>query len=525
MDRMTARRELAAASPRIDTRRRTGGFLAVVALTAASCSSGSSDSSPSATDAAGTSETAVDADSETASTDGSIAPDTDDPSATANTEPLDDADKPDGPPAPASEALAELEPVRLVLPYVPPIALPDLSELNETGSAIESELGEFLDGAQGLDVLSAQCAAQGGELEYQASENGESFLDVETDGSGTYESFAGGSIVVVQVEADGSGTYQSTSPDANISIVVNADGSGTYEAGYPEENIAITVMPDGSGTYTSEHPERTLTVTINPDGSGSYASSTLAHDITIEVRPDGTGEYTSFSAAGTLSLESGADGSLTYVNSSPDIDDALVVNADGSGTYTESSGRGELSIEVDAAGDGIYDFRPIALDPVDVAFTSDIGILDPAVLEVSPLPTFSVASRFPPFSALGSLQPPCVTVIRLSSSVLFDEGSDELRPESFPVIDQLATALIATDASIEVHGHTDSLGSDEFNLDLSERRAMNFANALVERGVTSEIVSLGFGETRPVAPNTTEDGEDDPTGRQLNRRVEVVVTG
>jgi len=74
--------------------------------------------------------------------------------------------------------------------------------------------------------------------------------------------------------------------------------------------------------------------------------------------------------------------------------------------------------------------------------------------------------------------------------------------------------------NLQVEGHTDSVGSDEFNQQLSERRAGSVRDFLVQQGVTGAAVSSrGFGKTQPVATNDT------PEGRQRNRRVELVVNG
>src|SRR5690349_9195211 len=73
---------------------------------------------------------------------------------------------------------------------------------------------------------------------------------------------------------------------------------------------------------------------------------------------------------------------------------------------------------------------------------------------------------------------------------------------------------------LEVEGHTDSVGSDELNMKLSEHRASSVRDFLVQSGiVTSSIAARGFGESQPVATNDTS------AGRQQNRRVELVVSG
>ena len=85
-------------------------------------------------------------------------------------------------------------------------------------------------------------------------------------------------------------------------------------------------------------------------------------------------------------------------------------------------------------------------------------------------------------------------------------------------VDRLATVLKEDAArKVLIEGHTDSVGSDEYNQSLSERRAQSVQAALFERGVeASQISTVGKGETSPVASN------DSPVGRQQNRRVELV---
>lgn len=74
---------------------------------------------------------------------------------------------------------------------------------------------------------------------------------------------------------------------------------------------------------------------------------------------------------------------------------------------------------------------------------------------------------------------------------------------------------------VEIHSHTDSKGDDNYNLNLSQRRAESVVNYLVNNGVTRERLSAkGFGESVPVAPNTLQNGADNPDGRALNRRTE-----
>ena len=102
--------------------------------------------------------------------------------------------------------------------------------------------------------------------------------------------------------------------------------------------------------------------------------------------------------------------------------------------------------------------------------------------------------------------------------VLFDTGKATLKPGAYATVDRLATVLKEDPArKVLIEGHTDSVGSDEYNQSLSERRAASVQAALFERGVeASQISTVGKGETTPVASN------DNAVGRQQNRRVELV---
>ncbi|HEY0683334.1 MAG TPA: OmpA family protein [Steroidobacter sp.] len=104
--------------------------------------------------------------------------------------------------------------------------------------------------------------------------------------------------------------------------------------------------------------------------------------------------------------------------------------------------------------------------------------------------------------------------------VLFDTGLATLKPGAYTTIDRLATVLKeAPDRKVMIEGHTDSVGTDEYNQGLSERRAAAVQTALLERGVRSEqITAVGKGEGVPVASN------DNAGGRQQNRRVEMIFT-
>ena len=112
-----------------------------------------------------------------------------------------------------------------------------------------------------------------------------------------------------------------------------------------------------------------------------------------------------------------------------------------------------------------------------------------------------------------------VLAVTFKSDVLFDSGSAALKPGAYQEINRVAQVLIQyPETRILVSGHTDSDGSEAFNQDLSVRRADNVRSALVGQGVqAARISTIGYGETQPIADNTTQ------AGKQLNRRVVITI--
>lgn len=105
-------------------------------------------------------------------------------------------------------------------------------------------------------------------------------------------------------------------------------------------------------------------------------------------------------------------------------------------------------------------------------------------------------------------------------NIYFDTGSDNLREESIQELDRLYDIMAQSALIIEIGGHTDDVGSDETNMDLSQARAEAVVNYVIEKGISSNRISAqGYGETDPRATNDTAEG------RQENRRVEVKVLG
>jgi OOP family OmpA-OmpF porin len=115
------------------------------------------------------------------------------------------------------------------------------------------------------------------------------------------------------------------------------------------------------------------------------------------------------------------------------------------------------------------------------------------------------------------------TTVTFAADVLFDFDRADLTTEAQAYIDDLAQDLRDLGPrAVTIGGHTDSVGDPAYNEDLSTRRAEAVRTALeAEVGSGFSFDVAGYGETQPVAPNENQDDSDNPTGRALNRRVEI----
>jgi OmpA-OmpF porin, OOP family len=113
-------------------------------------------------------------------------------------------------------------------------------------------------------------------------------------------------------------------------------------------------------------------------------------------------------------------------------------------------------------------------------------------------------------------------------NIYFEFGSAELTAESKTTIDTTLFKLLIENPAItiEVAAHTDNKGTDALNMKLSQKRAESIKYYLTKKGINSDrLTGKGYGETRPIAPNSNPDGSDNPEGRAKNRRVDFTVTG
>jgi OOP family OmpA-OmpF porin len=110
-------------------------------------------------------------------------------------------------------------------------------------------------------------------------------------------------------------------------------------------------------------------------------------------------------------------------------------------------------------------------------------------------------------------------VVVILEGVNFEFDSARLRPDAITILDEAATVLSRRkDISVDVVGHTDSTGTKQYNQGLSERRAKSVYDYFINKGIAADrLTTKGYGETKPIASNTTREG------RAKNRRVELVV--
>lgn len=168
---------------------------------------------------------------------------------------------------------------------------------------------------------------------------------------------------------------------------------------------------------------------------------------------------------------------------------------------------------LDSDGDGVYDYMDKCPDtPRGVKVDKDGCPLPVAAApEPAPVPAAALAPAPAPVAAL----PPRTLELRGAN---FDFDRSVIRPADVEILDQSAATLKEWgDVKVEVAGHTDSVGTDEYNQGLSLRRAESVRNFLISKGIAADRLSImGYGESRPVADNATADG------RFMNRRVELV---
>ena len=115
--------------------------------------------------------------------------------------------------------------------------------------------------------------------------------------------------------------------------------------------------------------------------------------------------------------------------------------------------------------------------------------------------------------------------ISLQGEILFDFDKANIRPAAEPTLMQVAAIIQKyPKPDVLIEGHTDSKGSQSYNMKLSDRRAASVKSWFAANGIPGGAIRThGWGAMKPVAPNAKPNGTDDPEGRQKNRRVEITI--
>lgn len=127
--------------------------------------------------------------------------------------------------------------------------------------------------------------------------------------------------------------------------------------------------------------------------------------------------------------------------------------------------------------------------------------------------------------AVRSSDTSCERRVSVVADALFDFDKSDLRPDAVETLAALGPEIArAGQHPVVVEGHTDAIGTDAYNQPLSERRARAVRDWLARQGIIPATSPIkGYGKLRPVAPNQTQDGRDNPEGRQKNRRVDIAI--
>ncbi|PWS27469.1 hypothetical protein DHW03_07655 [Pedobacter yonginense] len=188
-------------------------------------------------------------------------------------------------------------------------------------------------------------------------------------------------------------------------------------------------------------------------------------------------------------------------------------------TVTLSNYEGDQRIRTNASG--MYSFKVDRKRPIKLAFAKDNY--------------FSITKNYP-FEELAKAdtlihKDYCISPFKINIPIVLDNvyyefDRADLTEPSKKVLDALATIMEDNaEMEIELGAHTDDVGKEEYNQELSEKRAQSCVDYLVTKGISaSRMTSKGYGEKMPIAPNTLKKGKDNPEGRAKNRRTEFKVT-
>ena len=360
------------------------------------------------------------------------------------------------------------------------------------------------------------------------------------------------------VNVEGADTKEaSITPDGKYLVFSSnrPGGSGGYDLWYC--NLDVQGLPSGEAVNLGE------TVNSSGDESSPYYDAQAEELVFSSNGRVGIGGFDLFKSKGSISGNNWtAPENLSYpVNSSKD-DNFYFPHGDEGNFYTSSDRSSVCCLEMynvqlktlrvtghvydDKTKEPLSDVQVIFTDSLDnktleTQHTGPSGAFSFNVINKRPLKlNFSKENYFTknimvPTSELQKVDTLYRKDVYLTAyeinkpvvipNILYDFDKATLRPESKLVLDTLAQVLRDNpNMVVRMSAHTDSKGSDAYNMELSQRRAQSCVDYLSSVGIAaSRMEAKGYGESEPIAPNTKPDGSDNPEGRQLNRRTEFTV--
>jgi outer membrane protein OmpA-like peptidoglycan-associated protein len=179
-----------------------------------------------------------------------------------------------------------------------------------------------------------------------------------------------------------------------------------------------------------------------------------------------------------------------------------------------------------------FDIAKATVNAGDTSYGAYLQHADRSKLDNMTVATVAMRSKSAPDTLNATVETKTDTIRHTTettitfNNVLFDFDKSIIKDIYKPDLNKVTGYLVEANkrTKIEVAGHTDSKGTDAYNMALSKRRANVVAVYFVKGGVEkTRIKVMGYGESMPVAPNTNPDGSDNPAGREKNRRTEIII--
>ena len=181
--------------------------------------------------------------------------------------------------------------------------------------------------------------------------------------------------------------------------------------------------------------------------------------------------------------------------------------------YAHEAGKANEAVVGDASGHCVSDGA--GANVRTSSWSEDKGSVACGMAAAEPAPAAEAPAPAPAAK-------PVSETTTLSAAALFDFDKDTIKADARPQLDAIADRVRGLESveSVSIVGHTDSVGSDAYNEDLSMRRANAVKNYLLDKGVDASVMNTsGMGESQPVADNGSREG------RAQNRRVEITLKG